>query len=268
MKKEDIGKNVKEKFLFEGLTSSGKTNISLKIAKLYLLNDKRVVFIDPEHGADRDIEVLFNDLTDEQLERFELISATNIETYLKYMLGWTEERRTANELIKIEHGLNCDLKVCDGLVAEIGLYKARLTQKFLKQGYYTIGDKNFTISNPETFVLPYNFYGKLYDQIVEALIVMMDHKYDIICTTHPFKETESQQALEQIIYAKFDSVIRLNKLTLTMGTPKWTATIIKNRGKEAPNKTNVLDTVDPILKYFIKKFNMDEKEGLKRLGIE
>ncbi len=265
MKREDLNKNIKEKFLFEGLSGSGKTNLSLKIAKIYAMNHKKVLYIDPEHGSDRDIEKLFTDLSDDELENIELIHATNIETYLKWMLGWTEEKQAGSQIVQFQYGIEYDLKCCDGLTTEIELYKTKLTQRFIKQGFYSIGEKQFPISNPQTFVLPYNFYSKLYDQIKEALVTMLDHKYDIVATIHPLKNTESQQDLLQSLYQKFDSVIKLNKVITPTGTPKWSGSIVKNRGREDESKSNMLDNTQPLLTYFIKRFGMDVDETLKRL---
>lgn len=265
MKRSDLQKNIKEKFLFDGFSGTGKTNVSLKITKVYAINGKKVLYIDPEHGTDRDLEKMFGDLTDVELDRIEVVHATNIETYLKYMLGWVEEKHVGSQTVSFNHGIDYDLKVCDGLTTEIELYKTRLTQKFIKQGYYIQGNSQFPISNPDIFMLPFQFYAKLYDQIKEALVIMLDHRYDVIATMHPLKNTDSQKDLEQSIYQKFDSVIKLNKIILPQGTPKWGADIIKNRGRESPDKSNILDGVEPLLTYFIKKFGMDIDETMKRL---
>lgn len=269
MKREDLHKNVREKFLFDGPVSTGKTWMSLNITKLYAMNGKRVLFIDPEDGCQRELDRgIFDDLTDEQLGNVEIIRANNIETYLKWVHGWEEDKSVGSQEVKIHHGVNYDLKVCDGMMTEIEQYKFRLTQKFIKNGFYVIGDKQFPIRNPDLFTLPYQFYAKLYDQLRDAVNAMMEHSYDIICTTHPFKETDAHKALEQSIHARFDSVIRLNKILLPQGIPVWNCTIVKNRGKESPNKSNSLDSVRPILTYFIKKFNMNIDEGMKVVGLE
>lgn len=268
MKREDLNKNVKEKLLLEGNTGVGKTYDALRIVKIYLIAGKKVVYIDPEAGTDRDIIKLFDDLTDEELSRFELINATNIEAYLMGMYGLREEIQigTNQTVIKTKY-IDCDLKVCDGLITEIELYKTKLSRNFIEQGYYEIGGKQFTIKNPDTFVLPYNFFGKLYTQIKEALVVMLDHKYDILCTTHMFKNTDAQKDLAQSIYQKFDSVIRLNKTIDPSGFPDWSGNIIKNRGRESPDKSSILTSIDPLIIYYIKKFDMNIEEVIKRVGI-
>ncbi len=268
MNREDLNKSIKEKFLFEGLTGTGKTHIAMIITKIYAMNNKKIIYIDPEHGTDRDLYNIFGTLTDEQLGNITMIHASDIETYLKYMIGYTEEKHIGTQTIEKTYGIDCDLKVCDGLTTEIELYKTRLTQKFLKQGYYEIGGTRFTINNPDTFVLPYQFYAKLYDQVKENLLLMSQHNYDIVCTMHPLKDTESQKSLEQSIYQKFDSIIRLNKIQLPNGTPKWDANIVKNRGREKPNKTNTLSDINTLFIYFIKKFNMDIEKTLKELTID
>lgn len=265
MNPEDLKKNIKEKFLFDAPSGCGKTNLSLKIAKIYAMNDKKIIYIDSEKGTDRDLEKIFGDLTKEQLNNIQLINATNINTYIKYMYGWEEDKSIGTQVNIIQHGLDCDLKVLDGIGTEMELFKTKLSQRFQDQGFYTIGDKRFEISNKETFVLPFNFYAKVYDQIKEALVVMLDHKYDIIATLHPLKDTKAQMQLKECIYQKFDSIIRLNKEISSEGFPKWNGTILKNRGKESPDKSNTLESIDPILKYFINKFNMPMEETIERL---
>jgi len=266
MRRDELHKNVREKFLFEGLTSSGKTYICLLITKLYAMNGKRILFIDPEDGVQRELDRgIFDDLTDSELSNIEMIHANSIEDYIKYINGWTEDKSIGTQINKIEHGINYDLKVCDGLTAELEQYKFNLIQKFIKQKFYVIGDKQFPINNPDLFNLPYQTYSKLYDQLRDAITMMMGHKYDIVCTTHPFKDTEAVKMLEQSIYGKFDSVVRFNKLLLPTGNPKWTVTVVKNRGKESPDRSNVLDNINPILTYFIKKFGMNVEETLEKL---
>lgn len=265
MKREDLTSNLKEKMLFEGLSGSGKTKLAMTITKIYAINNKKVIYIDPEYGTDRDKEKIFGNLTNRELENIELIHATNIDNYIKYMYGWDEDKSIGTQVNIIKRGLNCDLKVCDGLGTEIELYKARLSRKFQEQGFYEIGGKRFDIKDKETWVLPFQFYGKLYDQIKEALVVMLDHKYDIICTLHPLKQTESQQDLQQSFYQKFDSVVRLQKSLLLSGFPKWTGTVVKNRGRESPTTSNNLDSFEPLVMWFIHKFNMNVEETIERL---
>jgi hypothetical protein len=266
MKREELHGNVREKFLFDGLSSTGKTWMALNITKLYAMNGKKCVFIDPEDGVQRELDSgIFDDLTDEQLGRIEIVHANDIETYLKYMFGWVVEKHAGTQTVPFQHGVDYDLKVCDGLMTELEQFKYRLTQKFVKQGYYVQGERQFQISNPDTFTLPYAFYSKVYDQLREGVNMMMTHSYDLVATTHPFKTTDAHKALEQSIYARFDSVIKLNKMIMPQGTPVWNATIIKNRGREAVDKSNILEDTSSLLMYFIKKFGMDVEETMKRL---
>lgn len=266
MKREELHKNVREKFLLSGKIATGKSHLLLLITKLYAINGKKVLYIDPEDGIQRELDNgIFDDLTEQQLNNIEIIRANDIETYLKYINGWTETKQIGSQTLETQFGINCDLKICDGLTTEMEMYKFRLIQKFIKQKFYVIGDKQFQINNPDLFMFPFALYGKLYDQLRDIISTMMEHKYDIICTTHPFKETEAQQMLEQSIYAKFDTVITLNKKLNHNGTPKWDGITEKNRGKEAPDKSNNISSVRPILVYFIKKFDMPIDKTLEEL---
>lgn len=264
MKREELDEDVGEKWLLEGPSGYGKTWLSGNFAKIYAMAGKRVLFIDPEKGSDKQKKKIFSSLTDEELDKITLIKATNIDTYLKYMLGWTETKTAGTQVIEYEVGNDYDLKICDGITTEIEQYKTRLTKKFIKQGYYTIGDKQFPITNKDTFILPFNFYAKLYDQIKEALVMMLDYNYDIIASMHVLKDTEGQRDLKESIYQKFDTIVKLNKITLPTGNPKWDATMIKNRGKESPNSSNYVDNTDKFYKYFIKKFALDYDEVIKK----
>lgn len=266
MKRSELTKGIKEKLLLTGPSGAGKSYISIRITKIYLMNGKKVLYIDPEGGIDRELEKVLGDLTDTQLDKFELVRATNIETYLKYMLGWEKEETIGSQVIKTVHGVDYDLKVCDGIGVEIEQYMTHLTTKFLKQGYYESGGKHTKITDPDTFLLPWEIYPKVYAQIKQALVVMLDHEYDVLCTTHGFKDTDSQKSLEQSIFAKFDSVVRVNKLSDPIsGFPRWNATIIKNRGRESIENSNILENIEPLLAYFATKFNMDVNETLERL---
>lgn len=268
MKRNELDEDVSEKFLFEGASGYGKTWLSMNIAKIYAIAGKKVLYIDPEKGTDKTKKKIFGNLTDEELDRITRIKATNIETYLKYMIGWTETKQAGSQTIEFHHGNDYNLKICDGITTEIEQYKTRLTQKFIKQGYYTIAEKNFPISNPDIFVLPFQFYAKLYDQIKEALVIMLDNDYDIICSMHMLKDTEGQKDLKESIYQKFDTIIHLNKVTLSNGNPKWDGTIIKNRGRESTNTSNKVDDTSALYKYFIGKFGLDSDEVMKRMTYE
>lgn len=264
----ELDEDINEKVLLEGPSGFGKTWEAMNVCKIYAMAGKKVLYIDPEKGTNKTKKKVFGNLTDEELANITLLKATNIDVYLKYMKGWTETKTAGSQVVEFKHGCDYDLKVCDGLTTEIELYKTQLTQKFIKQGYYTVGDKNFPINNKEIFMLPFQFYGKLYDQIKEALVIMLDHEYDIIATMHMLKDTEGHRDLKESIYQKFDTIIKLNKISMSNGNPKWSGTLLKNRGRESPNTTNQLDDLNKFLMYFVTKFGLDPEETMKRLTYE
>lgn len=268
MKREDLDSDINEKLLFEGSSGTGKTWLSMNIAKIYSIAGKKVLYIDPEKGTNKAKKKIFNNLTDEELDKITVISATNIEIYMKYMLGWRETKQVGSQTVEFNHGNDFDVKICDGLTTNIELFKTKLTQKFVKQGFYTVSEKNFPINNPELFTLPFQFYAKMYDSLKDSLNIMLDYPFDIIASMHPLKETEGQKELRESIFQKFDSILRLNKIVLSTGNPKWTATILKNRGRESPSMSNQLDDTSSLYMYFIKKFDLDSEETLKRLTYE
>lgn len=267
MKREDLKGNVREKFLYVGRFATGKTYLALIVAKLYAMNGKKVLYIDPEDGTQREIEAgIFNDLTDEELSRIEIVHTNTIEECLKHVNGWEEDLSIGSQINIVKHGNDCDLKIFDGLSAEMEMYKYDMVQDFIKQGFYTIGDTVFKIKNPDLFTLPYQHYNKLYDQLRDVILTLMKHKFDIICTTNPFKESSAQQMLEQFIYGKFDTVVELNKSLQSKGIPKWDGVVEKNRGRERPDKENTIISARPLIVYFIKKFGMPIEETIKKLN--
>ena len=268
MKRDELDTDINEKFLFEGSSGTGKTWISMNISKLYAIAGKKVLYIDPEKGVSKAKKKVFGNLTDEELDNITIISATNIETYSKYMLGWTETKQAGSQTVEFSHGNDYDVKILDGLTTNIELFKTRLTNKFIKQGFYTVSEKNFPINNPDLFILPFQFYAKMYDSLKNSLNIMLDHSYDIIATLHPLKETEGQKELKESVFQKFDTIIKLNKTVLSSGNPKWTGTILKNRGRESENSSNQLDSISPLYMYFIKKFNLDSEDVMKRMTYE
>lgn len=262
MQRSDLKGKVREKFLFVGRISTGKTYLILIIAKLYAMNGKKVLIIDPEDGTQREIEAgIFNDLTEEQLALIQIEHTNTIEDCLKWVNGWEEDSLVG----KVTRGNDYDLKIFDGLSAEMELYKYDMVQDFIKQKKYYIGEKEYKITNPDLFTLPYQHYNKLYDQLKDVILTLMKHKFDIICTTHPFKETTAQQTLEQFIYGKFDTVVELKKTLQLKGIPKWDGVVEKNRGRERPDKENTIESARPLIVYFIKKFGMPVEETIEKL---
>ncbi len=269
MRREDLDTDINEKFLFEGPSGYGKSWMLMNIAKIYAIAGKKVIYIDPEKGTNKTKKKVFGNLTDEELDNINLIKATNIDTYLKWMLGWSEKKIVGAQELDFTYGLDCDVKVCDGLTTEIEIFKTKLTKRFVDQGYYYIGDTKFPIKNSETFTLPFQFYSKLYDQLKDGLNIMLDHNYDILGSMHLLKESEGHKELRESIFQKFDTIIKLNKtVDPIQGTPKWDGVILKNRGKESPNMSNQIDNMNSLFTYFIKKFSLDSDEIKERMAYE
>ena len=144
VKKEEIEKLIKEKILLVGEAGSGKTYNAVEIAGYLSEKGQKVMYIDPEFGAERELLKL----TDAQLENIEL----------KVCPEWVQFKEVISE------DTDCYIKIIDGLSEALELFRRYLESKFIAQGFYLVGDKEFEIKDPDTFMLPWNTYPKVYDE--------------------------------------------------------------------------------------------------------
>lgn len=245
----DIRKNIKEKILLIGDSSTGKTHICLRVAIELSKMGKKVIYIDPEFGTQKEFELLIEKekLSDKDIENIDL----RIETDFVGLYDSIVEKS------------DCYLKIIDSFDDVLRLNREYLEREFVKAGYYVVGDKKIGISHPETFVLPWNVYPKLYSNIVNSIYEILRHDYHFICATKPFGGSESRQELENLLKGKFDTVIQTRRELVTVEgsggiveRPKWIGFILKNRGRE--DETTNLRVTD-IDKSLVNRFLELEK---------
>ena len=120
MKYEELNKYIKEKVLFIGNSGVGKTYQCVQTAKFLAENGKKVIFIDPEFGAERELRNLGKEWFDKYGDNLELLVTPDWKSFRQAALDETE----------------CFIKIIDGIKEAMELFKDYLEQKFIAQGYY------------------------------------------------------------------------------------------------------------------------------------
>jgi ABC-type dipeptide/oligopeptide/nickel transport system ATPase component len=247
VKRAELEAKIKEKILLMGDSGTGKTYTAVKVAKLVAESGEKVVFVDPEYGAERELELLSDDV----LEDIEL----------KITPRW--------EMLKvaIEHNDSCFLKVVDGLAEVFESVKHFLEQRYIARGEYIVGDKSISISDPQVFVLPWAGYPKVYSEVLASCRKLVEQKPHIICTTHSFGETPTQRKLTENVYRKFDTVLELKKQSAALPVPSvaYTAQCRKHRGTSLAGLALVKDHIGQLERLFKKRMGIKEESETVRV---
>jgi len=222
--------------LLYGDAGTGKTYSAVQLAKMLSIEGRRVIFIDPEFGAEKELLKL----SDKELQNIELKITPDWVTFRDAVLSDDD----------------CYIKIIDGLSEGLELFKRHLMKKFIAQGFFIIGEKEFPIKDLDTFTLPWGSYPKLYDEVKSIVYIILQHKYYILATMHPLKASEGKAELGQDIQRKFDTVLEMRRKE--GDTINWYAIIKKNRGREDTTTNAVVKTPDIVLNTFKKKLE-DEK---------
>lgn len=242
VKRSELEAKIKEKILLVADSGYGKTYTAVRVAKLVAENGKKVVYIDPEYGAERELELL----DDEVLENIEL----------KITPRW-EMLKTA-----IEHNDDCFLKIVDGLAEAFESVKHFLEQRYVARGAYVVGDKPISINDPQVFVLPYVAYPKVYSEVTASCRKLVEQKPHIVCTMHSFGETASQRKLTENVYRKFDTVLELKKQSATLPIPAvaYMAQCRKHRGTSLAGLALVKNHIGQLENLFKKRMGIEVTE--------
>lgn len=241
VKRSELEAKIKEKILLTGGTGVGKTFTSVRIAEHVVKAGKSVVYVDPEFGCERELELL----SDEVLDKIDLKITPEWKGF-KY------------EVLKDQR---CFLKIVDGLSEAYSLAKFFLIDRFVRTGKYMIGESEKEIKDKDTFTLPWESYPKVYDGLREICQALMKQRSHMICTMHLFEETKTKKKLEEDIFRKFDTVIDLSKtLDMTSGDLTYGAHLIKHRGKGIAGRAILRDHVGQLRTLFNKRLGIVEEE--------
>ena len=241
MKVDSLKKKVKNKVLLRGESGTGKTHCALRVSFLFSESGKRVCYVDPEWGCQKEILELYNAgaISDEHIE--------NIEIYITPK--WKSEKEEVRELdegvylggfVNVFDRLDGDLIVIDSMSELMNIHKRYLEQKFISQGYYIPKEKEVEIKDPDTFTLPFQHYTKIYDELVGMVYKLLMRRGHMLCTMHPIGDSDSRKRVEQNIDRKFDTIIELYS-TVENNEKTWFGIVKKNRGKDVVARISKVD---------------------------
>jgi len=230
---------VKNKVLLRGESGSGKTHSALMVSFLFSEHGKRVTYVDPEWGCQKEIAELAAEgkIGPEHVE--------NIELYVtpKWKVGEVKELDEGvyvGGFVDVFDRLDGDLIVVDSMSELMKIHKAYLVQKFIAQGYYIPKENPVEIKDPDVFDLPFQHYSKIYDELVGLVYKLLMRRGHVICTMHPIGDTESRKRVEHDIERKFDTVIDTHVTTVD-NKKEWYGIVRKNRGKDVVARISKVD---------------------------
>jgi len=207
-----IRKFRKVKVLLVGDSGTGKT---YSVVRAAVESGKKTLFIDTEFGAIEEFASMGY-----EGDEVEYVPASNYEDVVDAVKRIGE----------------FEMVVLDSLDDVVRMKIVHLENKFIELGYYVIGDRKVVIKNPECFVLPWNFYPSVYSDVVRIVYNIIDSKVDVVVTTKEFGESESKKNLLEVVKAKFDSVIKLDREVVGDGNTVFYGVVEKNRGKNIAGK--------------------------------
>jgi len=204
---------IKEKVLLIGETASGKTYTAVRVAEHVALHGRMVVFIDPERGAGREMELL----SDEALANIEFKDAPEWESFRKAV--WSND--------------NCFLKIVDGLSEAFVASKMWIEDRAISHGKYMVGEHELEIKDKELFSLPWEGSAKVYDFIRKICHELVKQSPHIMVTMHSFGKTATKERLETDVFRKFDTIMELRRRSVELPTPRlqYDAVLKKHRGR-------------------------------------
>lgn len=242
VKRSELEAMIKEKILLEGDSGTGKTYTAVKIAELVAETGRKVTFIDPEFGAERELMLLSNEVLE------------NIT--LKITPNWERMK------IAIETNDDCFLKILDGLTEVFEEVKRFLEAKYIAKGKYILGDKLMTILDPSVFVLPWAAYPKVYSEVLTSCRKLIEQKPHIIVTMHKLGDSSAQRRLTERIYRRFDTVLTLRRDAGILPIPSavYMAQCKKHRGTSLAGLALVKDHIGQLDGLFNKRMGIKEQE--------
>jgi len=238
VKKSELQTKIKEKILLVGDTGVGKTYTSVKVADYVASHGKRVVYIDTERGAGRELEML----SDEVLENITYVDAPE----------WNSLEKA------IFRNDSCFLKILDGISEVFVSSKFWLEDRFVLKGKYQVGEKEVEITDRQVFTLPWQSYSKVYDFVRKACHELVKQSPHIIVTTHSFGTTATKEGLERDIYRKFDTILELRRTAKS--TPPslvYDAILKKHRGRPFEAFYVMPNYIEQLKKLFARRMGIE-----------
>jgi archaellum biogenesis ATPase FlaH len=228
MKADAIKKMVKNKVLLRGASGTGKTHNALQVSFLFSRGGKKVAYVDPEWGCQK--EIASTDVKDEDIANIDLYITTEWKKTLHQAGDGIYTGGFVNAMGKIAES-NYDLVVIDSMNEIMAIHKKYLEDKFIAQGFYIPKENVVEIKDPDTFSLPFQFYNKIYDEMLSVIYDMLQTNSHMLCTMHPIGDTDTKKRVQSEIDRKFDTIIELG-VTIEENKKVWYGVVVKNRGKD------------------------------------
>jgi len=232
MKIDDVRSLVKHKVLLAGASGTGKSHIALQTSFLFSSKGKKVSYIDPEFGTQKELSKLYNsgEISDKEIGNIDMVTPTS----------WDKFR----DAIVSADG---DLVVVDCISEAMRLFGDYLKNKFISQGYYVIGGKEVRIKDKDTFTVPWELTSRVYDKLLEVMYYLIREKKHVLITVHPIGGTTAREELQNSLMAKVDTVIELSAET-SNGNLEFYGYVRKNRGGTAG--VRIKNPGDAVVKMF------------------
>jgi len=232
VKREELLSKIKEKILLIGDTGVGKTYTAVRIAEYVASHGKPVVFIDPERGAERELELL----DDNALEHIELRDCPDWESLKRAI--WSRDD-------------GAFLKILDGLSEAFIASRLWLEDRYIAHGKYMVGEAEVEIKDREVFTLPWQGYPKVYDAIRKICHELVRQRPHILVTMHSFGTTATKESLEADVFRKFDTILELRRrVSQTPPAIVYDAVLKKHRGRPFEAYVAFSGYVDKLIKLF------------------
>jgi len=228
MKADVVKKMVKNKVLLRGASGTGKTHNALQVSFLFSRSGKKVAYVDPEWGCQKEIASI--DVRDEDIANIDLYITTEWKKTLQQVGDGVYIGGFVNAMGKIAEN-SYDLVVIDSMNEIMAIHKKYLEDKFIAQGFYIPKENVVEIKDPDTFSLPFQFYNKIYDEMLSVIYDMLQTNSHMLCTMHPIGDTDTKKRVQSEIDRKFDTIIELS-VTIEENRKVWYGVVVKNRGKD------------------------------------
>ena len=218
--KHELRDKLRERYLVQGPSASGKSRILALLAKRYAEQGKRVLFIDF-----RDIGAV------KELLKFDEATLANIthKTPQEY-----------SDLLDITMSGELGLIIFDAMHHLRTQSRKYIVNKFIQQGHYTVQGKEMKIEDLDTFDLgTLGGYGTGYGaaslregDIIDALL---NASCDIAVSIIPDKSKDESDTFTDVLKAYFGNVISLSFHDSAEGIRKWYYMLCRWRGIDTNN---------------------------------